>query len=320
MNADVTIIGGGIAGLACAVTLAEAGAAVVVVDAGQIYPPASATPLALLVPPSPRHEQLHTLATQSLARYPQWCQALRSSTGIDPRFVARTALRLVPPGDTRQTFPTPAYLDDRLVAGVQTIPVAQLHAPSLLAALRTRLTTLSTRLITTTVHALSVNRGRCRSLILGNGMRLRTEHVILCAGGFTNHLLRPLGVTLPLLRLPGTVVQYQQVPTVDQILFDGYSTLVLHDGLLHVASTDDADAVTNRVRRLFGVGSLATIWHGVRVRGPKGIPIVQTLSPYTNLHVATGFGRNGFLLAPLVARMLTAEITQRGVRGALPAA
>ena len=306
-TADISIIGGGVIGLACAVALAEAGARVRVLDARPTPKGASAATTGLLIPPTRRSvNRLTALCRDSAALYADWCKHLAQTTGIDPGYVASGALRLYPRDDTRTGQGAPAYLNPTLIGAVQTYEAAHVQTSSLLRALDARLQALGGQRITAAVTGLQTRRGTVRGIELDTGARIRVSHVLVCAGVGVTRLLQPLGTHIPVTPESGQIVQLGEVPQLPEtILLDGDRALVAKaDGRLHVAGPGSPEEIQERVAAVLGGGKVISVWQGVRPRVAGGMPVLGLIPGYTNLSVAVGHGKNGFLLAPLTARII----------------
>lgn len=304
---DIYIIGAGVIGLACAVALAETGATVRVLDARPTPKGASAATTGLLIPPTRRSaSRLTTFCRDSAALYADWCRQLAQTTGIDPGYVVSGAIRLYPRDDTRAGQEAPAYLNPELIGTVQAHEAAHVQTGSLLRALDARLQALGGQRVTATVAGLETRRGAVRGIELNTGARLRANHVLVCAGVGVTSLLQPLGIHIPVTPEPGQIVQLGKLPQLPEaILLDGDRALVAKaDGRLHVAGPGSPEEIQARVAAILGGGEVVSLWQGVRPRIAGGVPVLGMVPDYANLSVAVGHGKNGFLLAPLTARMI----------------
>ena len=92
-RADVVIVGGGVIGCAIAHALAGEGLSVALLERDTIGAHASRVSAGMLTPFSSERDAL-PLGRESLARYPEWTEALRARSGVDPGFVGCGLLRV----------------------------------------------------------------------------------------------------------------------------------------------------------------------------------------------------------------------------------
>jgi len=100
---DVAIVGGGVIGCAIAYALAEAGATVTVYERAACGAEASGAAAGIMAPRIHADEPaLLALGFASVERYPSWCEALQSESGIDPE-LARTGVLELAHDDAQAT-------------------------------------------------------------------------------------------------------------------------------------------------------------------------------------------------------------------------
>lgn len=80
--------------------------------------------------------------------------------------------------------------------------------------------------------------------------------------------------------------------------------------------------VASRLAPALRHAEVATSWAGLRPGSPDRLPILGRLPGWSNVTVATGHFRNGILLAPitakLVTQLITTDKTERGLEPFLP--
>jgi len=150
----------------------------------------------------------------------------------------------------------------------------------------------------------------------------RADRLILCAGAWTGVLARQLNLSLPVEPVKGQMLLYRlpQPPVREIVLTRGRYLIPRRDGHLLVGSTLEytgfdktptqdarhslrasAEALLPLLQRHEPIGQ----WAGLRPAAPAGVPYIGRLPGYGNLYVNAGQFRNGLVLAPASARLLT---------------
>lgn len=352
----VTIIGGGLIGLASAWRLAQRGLRVTVVDPD---PAAAASRAAagMLAPVSEvtyGERALLDFALESLRRYPDFVTELEAATGEqvglrrDGTLVVATdagdreVLRelhefhrslglestLLGSRETRRLEPT---LSPGLCAGLHVSTDLSVDNRRLASAVLSAVVACGVTLERRAADALVVEADAAVGVRLSDGSERRSEVTVLAAGPWCSRLPGlPPRVVPPVRPVKGQILRLQGptellptrslrgfvggreiylVPRVDGELVVGASVEdrgfdttvtagVVHD-LLH-----DARLVLPAVDEFALHESMAALRPG----SPDNVPIVGPTS-LGGLVVATGHFRNGVLLAPLTADLVTAVVT-----------
>lgn len=174
------------------------------------------------------------------------------------------------------------------------------------------------------VEELEISRGGV-GVRLTSGERLSSDYVVIAAGAWSGRV-RGLPRRLPIKPLRGQMVELDAVgagPRHCVASRRAYAVPRL-DGRLLVGSTvEDVgfrrgtsaggihEILSNLLELAPSMGSkrLARTWSGLRPGTPDGLPVLGK-DPETNgLIYATGHYRNGILLAPLTAAIVTALVT-----------
>ncbi|MDG2990005.1 glycine oxidase ThiO [Candidatus Synechococcus calcipolaris G9] len=342
---DVLIIGGGTMGLAIAIELALAGAHPTVLSrnfqeaalhaaAGMLAPQAED------LPPGP----LLDLCCQSRDRYPTWITKLEQLTGLDAGYWPCGILAPVLKQSSHQVSPTlespilePAlesgsrWLDraaldhqqpglGETVEGAWWFPAdGQVDNRALAQVLRTAVTTLGIPLIEgIEVQGWQTTQGRVESVLTNQGTWAGDRYV-LATGAWSQNLL-PIPVTprkgqMLALQTPGDrPLPFSQVIYGDQIYL-----VPRRSGKIIVGATSETvgfkpgntvegiHALLAKALTLYpGLADfeLMDTWWGYRPATPDEGPILGE-SPWQNLYLATGHYRNGILLAPITAHVIT---------------
>ena len=337
---DCLIVGAGLIGLLSALELADAGLTVAVVDKGEAAQQASWAGGGILSPLPPWNypDVVNLLAKQSQRLYPALCEQLHQQTGIDPQWW-RCGLRVLNPSSAAT-----GWLKSHGVSadvGEQSLllpEVAQLRTPRLGQAVRAAVTSCQTiELIENqTVTRLLVSAGRCTGVQLKNGEVINATSTVIAAGAWSATLL-PDEYWQPAIEpVRGQMLLYKPAePLLTEVLLsDKHYLIPRRDGRVLIGSTLEpvgfdpstttaaATELQTAAERLLPalVGQpIERQWAGLRPGSPQGIPSIGPHPDIAGLHYNSGHYRNGVVLAPASAKLLTAQLTGIGTRGELAA-
>ena len=331
----VTIVGGGIIGLACAWRLARDGWRVTVLDGAPEAREASWAAAGMLAPHHEAHDAgpLWRLGIDSLARWPGFVEEL----GIAPAAVdLRLAGGLLPVlddsdaemVDARQRFLAAQgipvrWLDARALRqqepalaghcrGALVLPGGQVNPRLVCARLQEA---ASARGVTIRYHTpvTAIADGLVR---LADGGTVASDEVVLASGAWTPGLAALAGIALAGEPVKGQMLRLRAPDgLLRHFVHHHQAYLVPRTGLgLVVGATmvttgfdraDDPaaiDTLAAGARRLVPALADAPIvehWTGLRPRIAQGLPVIARVRP--GLIIATGHFRNGVLLAPVTA-------------------
>ncbi len=158
------------------------------------------------------------------------------------------------------------------------------------------------------------------------------EKVVVAAGAWADKVLETAGATFGISPVKGQMFSMRptgQVKLTRTIFRDHAYLVPKRDGTIVVGATEEHQAGYNRhvtVDALAALFSAArTIapglkdakferaWIGLRPKSKSGLPAIGPVSCNSRLHVAVGHFRNGILLTPLTAKMVTAHINNEPI-------
>lgn len=330
----LTIVGGGLIGLACAWRLRSAGHQVTVLDAAPQARAASWAAGGMLAPhhealnhPEHHDHDLWRLGCRSLARWRDLAAELGGSTLIDHRegggevplrspAVDAAAARLAAAGVAVRAL-TAAELADREPAlaavpgGGWWLPGGQVDPRRCLERLAALCVAQGVAVRQAAVHGLQPGR-----VALADGTSLESDQVVLASGAWTPALAALAGIDLrgepvkgQMLRFAvpdGLLAHFVHAPGTYLIPRAGQGVVV--GATMEQAGFDQRDDPAAIARLAAGAQALvpalagaaiAERWTGLRPRLRHGRPVLARLAP--GLVLATGHFRNGILLAPATA-------------------
>jgi glycine oxidase len=290
------------------------------------------------------------LAVASWRRYPAVVDELRQRTGIDVEHVTRgTIYPLSTTEDVRRAqaraeqFAGPEF-------GVEAWDAADIRdrEPALATAVRGAMFVRgdhwvnNQRLVVAYAQAavaagvwvrsgaavtrLVVEDRHARGVVAG-GERFDGDAVLVAAGAWTGELLGTANLSLPVEPRRGQMVGLVHVPPVVTHCIHGADVYLVPrpSGELLIGATVErvgfqravtAEGIAVLLRAALALvpalGSLSVsrTWHGFRPWAPDSLPVLGPWPGVEGLWVATAHFRNGILLAPITAALMTEWITQ----------
>jgi glycine oxidase len=286
------------------------------------------------------------LANFSQAVYPALCEQLGVQTGIDPEFT-RCGLILIAPDEAdeatawaRRHERTLEAIDRQrfreLEPQAATPPeqaiwmpdVGQVRNPRLLQALRRRLDQMGVEIRTAEpVETLLCEGGRCVGLRTLRG-ELRGDAVVVCAGAWSRELLGDLPSPPAIHPVRGQMLLFKAEPgTITRMVLEGSRYVIpRRDGRTLFGSTlEDAGFEKQTTQaahdELFAIATerfpiltrfpVERHWAGLRPSSPAGVPYISRHPDISGLYVNAGHFRNGIVLGPASARLVTDLVLQR---------
>ncbi|MCL8207155.1 MAG: glycine oxidase ThiO [Actinomycetia bacterium] len=343
---DVVVVGGGVVGLASAWALARQGLRVTVVEPGPLGGQSSQAAAGILGPlaESSADGPLTRLLWASLERFPTWVAALAEDSAADPEFETRGVLRLVAPAqaaaerasmawrtryDPAVTWVEPGGappVPEGWAAAIWSPHEGQIHGPRYLDALLQAAVRRGVNLeVGTLVTALEREGDRVVGVRTDHG-RIPAAAVVLAAGAWSAPLAATVERRLDVAPVRGQVLGVRApVRPFDYVLFaPGAYVAPKADGLLVLGATEDHSGYDSRVtldglytvaRRIAAIAPdllrlpFDRAWSGLRPGTADGLPYLGRWPDLEGLVVATGHYRNGILLSPLTADVVTALVT-----------
>jgi glycine oxidase ThiO len=334
---DVLIIGGGIIGLSIAVDLALFGTKVTVVDRNQFGQAASWAAAGMLAPEAEQLSgSLLKLGKTSRDLYPYWVQKLEDLTGMDcgywqsgiftpitqkeqfsqypaqciNQFVNKSGLAEVQEGLGKEILGGLWFEDDAQVDNRRLIQILIRAARSLGVNLQAGVGVYD--LIT---HA---DRNRISHLETTSG-KLQADHYLLATGAWSRELM-----PLPISPRKGQMLSvFDPDRSLHRVIFaPGIYIVPRWDGTIILGATVEEvgfapgntaagihQLLANAIALYPAIANMTIqeTWWGFRPYAPNEMPLLGS-SMYNNLSLATGHYRNGILLAPITAKLLTNHI------------
>ena len=202
----------------------------------------------------------------------------------------------------------------------------QVENRRLLSALANSVNNLGVRVFTeTNVESLEMKRDRVEGVQTSRGP-IRCKSIVIAAGTWSSFLLRSSVLPDPGMQpVRGQMICLESKPHLTRhVLYSPRGYLVpRQDGRLLAGSTSESAGFAKRVTA-GGISSilqntleispaiaeLAVVdtWAGLRPRPADGLPVLGACGEIDGLFYATGHYRNGILLAPLTAELITEAI------------
>jgi glycine oxidase len=344
----VLVVGGGIIGCAAAYELARSGCRVTVFERAAPGAEASSAAAGLLAPIDDSTDtNFARLALASWRLYPDVVRDLQERTGIDVEYVTRGTIYPMSGAQKRRDVPQWADIKE---FGVELLEGEELHRrePALSPKIQDAIFVKgdhwlnNQRLVLAYAQAavsagvelrsgdnvsrLVVEDGRARAVVT-DGERIDGDAVLLAAGAWSGELMAELGSPLRIEPRRGQMIALAHVPAVVRHCVHGEVYLAPRpSGELLIGATVEragfqravtAEGIAGLLHSAFELVpslrklSIARTWCGFRPWAPDSLPVLGPWPGVDGLFVATGHFRNGILLAPITARLMTEWITGR---------
>ncbi|MGO3327456.1 FAD-dependent oxidoreductase [Gordonia sp. (in: high G+C Gram-positive bacteria)] len=332
MGRELSVVGGGVVGLACALAATDAGWSVTVYDAGPSTRAADVAGgmLGCLGEGHPGEDRLLDVSSQSASLWPDFLARLG-----DP--AVRTATDSVLIGASSTDL---AYLDDQVAFVRDRLPAAALTR-STASELRRAEPALgrglvggylaegegavdNRLLIEALTEALREGGAQIVEAVVDDPTALPGEHVLIAAGLGSAALAAVAGAPVPVHGEKGEILRLRRtrwsVPPPSHVIRGRRHGRPVYlvpraDGVVVGATQYEAQGPDDRAPQAVGVADLLTdaiavmpglssyelveVAAGIRPCSADGLPVVQRIDD--RVLVATGHGRNGIALAPWTA-------------------
>ncbi|MBI2016389.1 MAG: glycine oxidase ThiO [Candidatus Rokubacteria bacterium] len=341
----VVVVGGGIIGCATAYELAKAGCAVTLLERAAPGAEASSAAAGLLAPLGESSQTgFARLALASWRLYPEVVRELRERTGMDVEHVTRGTIYPMAATDARDVDEwalAPEFGVERLEGAD-----VQKREPALSPRVRRALFVRGDHWINNqrlvlayaqaavaagvelcagaSVSRVVVERGRAAGVV-ADGERHEADAVLLAAGAWTSELVASFGGQLRIEPRRGQMIALAHVPAVLTYCVHGEAYVVPRpSGEVLIGATVEragfqravtAEGIAGLLRAAIelvpslGELPIARTWCGFRPWAPDSLPVLGPWPGVEGLWLATAHFRNGILLAPITARLMTDWIT-----------
>jgi glycine oxidase len=339
---DVIVIGGGVIGLFSAWRLAQAGRTVTLFDKGQPGAESSSAALGVLLPQAGEDSpEWLALAQASLRLFPALAEELHELTGLDIELrdegilyaaldddewrdlrdevqiqnAAGVSATLLSAAEARQLEPVLNQAPDlrgalHFMASSQ-VDNVHLCSALALACIKTGVTIRAGCEVTQLAR-----EGERVMGVWANGEKYAASQIVIANGSWAQTL-----TGLPVRPAKGQALALA-APFVLKYILDGAGVYIVprRDGRLIVGATvedagfdkrstaEDARYLLTQAIRFLPALKEATVlshWAGLRPRSVDDLPVLGRLPNHNNVTVATGHFRNGILLAPVTAQLVT---------------
>jgi glycine oxidase ThiO len=329
-DADLLVLGGGIAGLTTALAAAERELSVIVIDSPR--PGAASRAAAGMLAPSVEDvpEPMHSAAIAARDFYPAFLDALRSRTGLEVPLDRGGILQLVSEGQSERLLAAPpdgsTWLDADGLRELE--PAFEGHSGAFLHPLDgavdnvalmdalDRAVDASPTIKRVSAEVLSIDSDQPSALTRTRG-RFFATRLVLATGAWAAGVsglprqipVRPLrGQLLRLDQSPIRHVTYGAggylVPRGDTILIGATSEEAGFENETSLAGLSALRNIASRAVPSLGAAMVVDHWAGLRPMSVDGHPILGPDPDSPALAYACGFSRNGILFAPWAAARL----------------
>lgn len=340
---DCIVIGGGIIGLMTARELMNAGLKVLLVERGEIGQESSWAGGGILLPLHLWRipVSLLNMVFWSQKYYPKLSEELYSKTGIDPELIQSgmlvldekefgSALEWRKKHDYRmellsknETLTLCPILKERLFESALWLrDVFQIRNPRLVKALKKFLGDAGVKIKPySLVTKINVKHGHVEGIEF-NKERVQCRLVVVACGAWSSELMSDLRIRVDIFPIRGQMMLFRGEPGLinSMIIEQGHYIIPRKDGRILVGSTlEDVGFNKDVTQQAFDELKSAAItlvpilesyqiedhWAGLRPGSKDGIPIISEVPDVKGLFVNAGHFRNGLLLAPASAKLMS---------------
>ncbi len=344
---DCLIVGGGIIGMLTALELNAAGMAVTLIEKGNTGRESSWAGGGIISPLYPwrQDDAITRLAGWSQSHYPEVSSSLIEAGCIDPEYI-KNGLLILAPAD----IPSALAWSERFHKTLQLInqqdilecepglqseaqealwlpEVAQIRNPRLTKSLYQANHEKIEIREQTEASGLLIDQGRIKGVETPNGT-IEAQRVIICAGAWSGSLLHHIVPPPAIEPVQGQMIIYRYQPgrIMRIVLHNDRYVIPRRDGRIVVGSTLEYRGfdkqTTEQAKQELEAFALAHFpclqeakiehqWAGLRPGSPNGIPYIGQIPGIDGLYLNAGHFRNGVVLGPASARLMTDIVLQR---------
>jgi glycine oxidase len=345
---DCIVVGGGLLGMLSARSLRDAGFTVALLERGELCREASWAGGGILSPLMPWEypDAVNELVAWSQSGYPRLAAALQEETGIDIEW-QRSGLLMAGTAATPDIRAWAQRFDCRLeeidrerlhslepelaggfVASLLLPDVAQVRNPRLCKALPQALRLRGVSLHEhTEVTGLRVRADTVEGVETRRG-DFSAGRVVIAGGAWSQQILQTAGLALALEPVRGEMIQFAARPGLLRhiVMHEGHYLIPRQDGLVLAGSTLEYSGydktTTDAAREVLSGWAIGLVpalagceivrqWAGLRPGTRDGIPFIGACPGIRGLYLNTGHFRNGVVMAPASARLLTDCLLER---------
>jgi glycine oxidase len=327
-TAEVVVAGAGIIGLSLALDLAARGLSVIVLERGRAMRESSWAAAGMLAAHDPENPPaLQQLADLSLDLYPAYLAQIERLSSRKVPLPTKIALQAIPPGHAPESGHTISFAAaSALIPDLQPVwedflvlDETSLDPRDLCAALPLAAVAAGARLIEDT-PVISVEAKTSQVVIQTPKASFAATHFVNCSGAWA-----PTATTahVPVAPAKGQIltVRLRQGDTLSAVLRtpeiylvprgDGRVTVVATVEDAGFDKTVEADAIARLLSSAAALwppiarGEIVESWAGLRPATRDELPLIGPTVGSPNCWIASGHYRNGILLAPATARVVT---------------
>jgi glycine oxidase len=339
---DCHIIGAGIIGLMTARQLLKNGLSVCVIEKGQTGKEASWASGGILSPLYPWEwpEAVTSIAIQSMSEYPNLADELIQESGIDPEYeksgllildkekvdeANQWATRLnqtIEILDRKEINRYSPLLNCEYDSAIWYPDIAHIRPPRLMKALKESVLKFGGVIFEETeITSIEHKNNKVIGLKTCNS-QIPVSTVIVATGAWTQSLMLPLGLSMDIEPVRGQIIAYQTDPGFikPMIMHKRRYLIPRRDGCILVGSTLEYEGFNKETTdegftelkesavTLIPEMSKYPIehhWAGLRPGKKNGIPVISKHPEIEGLYINAGHFRNGVVLAPISARLIS---------------
>lgn len=295
--------------------------------------------------------ELYSLALVSEQQFAPLVQLLQEETGLDPEYLRSGGLEVAYDEAGEQALRNKAQtvsstgqrvewldadavrtleprLDPTLRGGVQDPGAMQIHPTRFTHALAQAAARRGVR-FEFGADAQAIERiGSRASSVKATTGDFSADHVVMAAGAWAGHWAPTLGVQIPVFPVRGQIMSLIATPTPVRAIVYGHGVYLLPraDGTTVLGATYervgfDKSLTAGAIGRLLTNGTALVpslenarfdrAWTGLRPGSGDELPIIGPVPGWENVSLATGHYREGVMLAPLTASIITDLILGR---------